>query len=161
VTSERSRNLTMRTTLTVRLVDFCVRHCRLVVAAGTLLLIVAAAYDAARFSITTNVDALISRDLPWHRRQLAFTEAFPQKGILVVVGATTPENATLAANALAQQISRRPDLFRSVAQTDGEFFERNGFLFESVADVEKSIGGLKQAQPLLSELAGDPTLHGR
>ncbi|OAF13110.1 hopanoid biosynthesis-associated RND transporter HpnN [Bradyrhizobium centrolobii] len=124
------------------------------------MLIVAATYDVARFSITTNVDALISRDLPWHRRQLAFNETFPQKGILVVVSATTPENATLAAEALVQQISKRPDLFRSVAQTNGEFFERNGFLFESIADVEKSIGGLKQAQPLLSKLAGDPTLRG-
>ncbi len=150
----------MRTPLTVRLVDFCVRRCRLVAAVGALLLVVAATYEVARFSITTNVDALISRALPWHRRQLAFNEAFPQKGILVVVSAATPENATLAANALAQQISNRSDLFRSVEQTNGGFFERNGFLFECNADVEKSIDGLKQAQPLLTKLAGDPTLRG-
>jgi uncharacterized protein len=150
----------MPTMLTVRLVDFCVRHCRLVVAAGALLLIIAAVYDATCFSITTDVDALISRDLPWHRRQLAFTEVFPQKGILIVVSAPTPEDATLAANALTRQILKLPDLYRSAVQPDGEFFERNGFLFESIAEVEKSIGGLKQAQPLLSGLASDPTLRG-
>ena len=150
----------MLTRMTVRLVAFCVRHCRLVVAAGMLLLAVATIYDAARFSITTNVDALISRDLPWHQRQLAFTKAFPEKGILVVVSATTPENAMLAANALAQQISKRPDLFRSVVQPDSDFFERNAFLFQSVTDVQKSLGGLEQAQPILSELARDPTLRG-
>lgn len=150
----------MLTMMTVRLVDFCVRHCRLVVAAGALLLIVATVYDAARFSITTNVDALISRDLPWRQRQLAFSEAFPTKGLLVVVSATTPENVTLAANALTQQISKRSDLFRSVVQSDGEFFERNAFLFESLTDVQESLGGLKQAQPIVSELARDPTLRG-
>jgi uncharacterized protein len=143
------------------LVDFCARNCRLVIAAGALLMIIAVAYDIERFSITTDVDALISRKLPWHQRQLAYSQAFPQKGILAVVSAKTPENATLAANELAQRVSKRSDLFRSVAEPDsGEFFERNGLLFDSVADVKKSIGGLTQLRPLISELAGDPTLRG-
>jgi uncharacterized protein len=151
----------MLTTAVVRSVDFCARHCRLIIAAGTVLMIVAAAYDVTRFSITTDVDTLISRDLPWHQHQLAFAQAFPQKGLLAVVSASTTENAALAADELAQNISKRSDLFRSAKQADGGgFFEKNGFLFESAADVKKSVGGLAQAHALISELAGDPTLRG-
>jgi uncharacterized protein len=56
---------------------------------------------------------------------------------------------------------KRSDLFHSVVQPDGgEFFERNGLLFVSSAQVKESIDGLTKAQPLISELAGDPTLRG-
>jgi hypothetical protein len=145
----------------VQLVDLCARYYRLVIAIGTLLMIAAAAYDVAHFSITTDVEAMISRGLPWHQRQIGFSEAFPPKGISAVVSAPTPENAALAANALAQTISKRSDLVRSVVQPDGgEFFERNGLLFLSAAEVKKTIDGLAQGQPLISELAGDPTLRG-
>ena len=151
----------MVTSAVVRLVDFCTRHCRPIIAASMLLMTVAAAYDIARFSINTDVQTLISRDLPWRQRQLAFSEAFPGKGILAVVSATTPENAALAANALAQHISKRSDLFRSVVQPDaGEFFERNGLLFLPSAQVKEAIDGLTKAKPLISELAADPTLRG-
>jgi hypothetical protein len=61
----------------------------LVIGAGALLMTIAAAYDIEKFSITTDVDALISRKLPWHQRQLAFSQAFPQRGILAVVSAKT------------------------------------------------------------------------
>jgi hopanoid biosynthesis associated RND transporter like protein HpnN len=145
----------------VRLVDFCARRCWSVIVAGALLMIVAAAYDIARFSITTDVETLISQKLAWHQRQLAFSEAFPQNGITAVVSAHTSENAARATNALAQHISRRSDLFRTVVRSgSGEFFERDGLLFDSLAEVKKSIDGLTKARPLISELAGDPTLRG-
>src|SRR5258708_21239483 len=131
-----TKDATMIPAIATALVDFCARNCRLVIAAGALLMIIAAAYDIEHFSITTDVDALISRKLPWHQRQLAFSQAFPQRGILAVVSAKTPENATLAANELAQRVSKRADLFRSVAEPDsGEFFERNCILFHSSSDV--------------------------
>ncbi|MEO6779518.1 MAG: MMPL family transporter [Bradyrhizobium sp.] len=145
----------------VRLVDFCARRYWSVIVAGALLMIVAAAYDIAYFSITTDVQTLISQKLPWHQRQIAFSEAFPQKGITAVVSAPTPENAVQATNALARHIAKRSDLFRTVVQPDsGEFFERDGLLFYSVAEVKKSIDGLTAARPLISELAGDPSLRG-
>ncbi len=145
----------------VQLVDLCARYCRTVIAAGLLLMVAAGAYDVARFTITTDVQAMISPKLPWHQRQTAFSRAFPPRGILAVVSATTPENATLAANALVQDISKRQDLFRSVVQSgSGEFFDRNGLLFLPADEVKKAIGGLAQARPLISELAGDPTVRG-
>ncbi|MEO8320878.1 MAG: MMPL family transporter, partial [Bradyrhizobium sp.] len=145
----------------VRLVDLCARHCWTVIGGGVLLMIVATAYDVARFSITTDVEGLISQKLPWHQRQLALSEAFPPKGIVAVVRAPTSENAARATNSLAQYISKRSDLFHSVVQPDsGAFLDQNGLLFEPVAEVKKSIDGLTRAEPLISELAGDPTLRG-
>ena len=49
---------------TVRIVDFCARHAWLVVIAGMLLALAATAYDVTRFKITTDVESLISRDVP-------------------------------------------------------------------------------------------------
>ena len=83
----------------VRIVEFSARHKWLMTIVGAALMVAAATYDVARFSITTNVEALISQSLPWHQRQLAFSDAFPQKGISAVVRAPTSENAALATDA--------------------------------------------------------------
>jgi uncharacterized protein len=106
----------------IRIVDFCAQRRWQVLAVGILFAAAAATYDVARFSITTDTQSLISQDLPWHQRQTALSKAFPQKGILVVVTAATPENAERATNALERDLSKRSDLFRTVVQTDsGDF----------------------------------------
>jgi len=115
----------------VRIVDFCARHAWLVVIAGMLLALATTAYDVTRFKITTDVESLISRDVPWHRRQLAFFDAFPQYGTLAVVRAPTPEFAEQATDELAQRLSKNRELFsRRYAADSGAFFERNGLLFK-------------------------------
>ena len=145
----------------VRIVDFCARHRWTVVAAGALLMLGAAAFDVARFSINTDVEGLISRHLPWHARQLQFSRDFPQNGISAVVRAPTAENAEQASNELAQALARNSKLFPMVGQPDsGDFFERNGLLFGTPAEVERSAAGLTQAEPLISGLAADPSLRG-
>jgi hopanoid biosynthesis associated RND transporter like protein HpnN len=156
-----TENLSRVAERTIRIVDYCAQHRWQVVAAGILLAAAAATYDVTRFSITTDTESLISQDLPWHQRQSVFSEAFPQKGILVVVTAATPENAEQATNALKQDLSKRSDLFRTVIQPDGgDFFQHNGLLFEPLSDVKKSIGGLSKAQFLIGTLATDPSLRG-
>src|SRR5437879_2654065 len=121
----------------VRIVDFCARYRWTVVVVGILLMFGAAAFDAAKFSMNTDVEGLISENLPWHQRQLELSNAFPQKGITVVVKAPTPENAERATNALAQTLSKNPNLFPLVGQPDsGDFFERNGLLFDPLGGVD-------------------------
>src|SRR3954471_16376147 len=93
----------------VRIVDYCARYRWTVVVAGTLLMLGALGFDAAKFSINTDVESLISQDLPWHQRQVELTKAFPQKGISVVVKAPTAENAEMATNTLAQWLSKDPN----------------------------------------------------
>jgi hopanoid biosynthesis associated RND transporter like protein HpnN len=145
----------------VRIVDFCAHRCRLVLIVGFFLTIAAAAYDVTRFSITTDTQSLISQDLPWNQRQSALSKAFPEKGISVVVTASTPENAEQATDALQRDLSKRSNLFRAVVQPDsGDFFRRNGLLFEPLPDVKKSIDGLSKAQFLIGTLATDPSLRG-
>jgi hopanoid biosynthesis associated RND transporter like protein HpnN len=145
----------------VRIVDFCARYRWTVVVVGIVLMLGAAAFDAAKFSINTDVEGLISENLPWHQRQIELSNAFPQKGITVVVKAPTAENAERATNALAQTLSKNPNLFPLVGQPDsGDFFERDGLLFEPLDDVKKSAEGLTKAQPFVAALSGDPSLRG-
>jgi uncharacterized protein len=146
----------------VRIVDFCARHGRTVVIAGTLLMLATAVFAVSKFSINTDVESLISQDLPWHQRQLELSQAFPQRqGITAIVKAPTAENAELATGQLAQRLSKEPDLFPSVVQPDsGDFFERNGLLFGSLDEVRKTAGGLTNMQPMIAILASDPSLRG-
>ncbi|HTB01466.1 MAG TPA: MMPL family transporter [Bradyrhizobium sp.] len=145
----------------VRIVNICARHRWAIVIVGTLLLLAAVAFDVTRFKINTDIEGLISQNLPWHQRQLELDKAFPKKGILVVVKAPTPEGAEQATHALAQALSRDHDLFPVVEQLDsGEFFDRNGLLYGSVAEVRKNAEGLAMAQPFIASLAGDPSLRG-
>ncbi len=145
----------------VRIVDFCARYRWTVIACGTLLMIATGGFAVARFSINTDVESLISQKLPWHQRQLELTRAFPQKAISAVIKAPTSENAELATNALAQTLAKNSKLFPVVGQPEsGEFFERNGLLFASPAEVKQSAEGLAEARPLLATLAADPSLRG-
>src|SRR6202051_2327440 len=151
----------MLSSAVIRIVDFCVQRRWQVVVFGILLAVASAIYDVRRFSITTDTDSLISQKLPWHQRQAALSQAFPQQGILVVVTAATPENAEQATNALERELSKHSDLFHSVVQADsGEFFQHNGLLFEPLSEVRKSVDGLSRAQFLIEALANDPSLRG-
>ena len=145
----------------VRIVDTCANYRWTVIVAGALLMLGAGAFAIAKFSINTDVEGLISQNLPWHQRQVEMTQAFPQKGISVVVKAPTAENAELATGALAQRLAKNSKLFQLVGQPDsGDFFERNGLLFGSLADVRKNAEGLAHARPMIATLAGDPSLRG-
>lgn len=145
----------------IGIVDFCARYPWRVFILGILLATTAITYDVARFSVTTDTENLIAKDLPWRQRQTDFAKAFPQKEILVVVTAPTPENSEQAANALEAALARRTDLFRSVVQPDGgKFFQQNGLLFQSLSDVKRSMAGLSGADFLVGTLVADPTLRG-
>ncbi len=151
----------MMNSVIVRIVDLSARFRWTVIVLGILLMLGAGGYAVARFSVNADVEGLISQSLPWHARQLELARAFPQKGISVVVRAPTAENAQQATDALAQALAKKPKLFPLVGQPDsGDFFERNGLLFEDPAEVKKKVAGLISARPLLSVLAGDPSLRG-
>jgi len=145
----------------VRIVAVCAQFHWAVIVAGAVLMAGAAIFDVTRFSINTDVERLISQDLPWHARQVALTKAFPQKGISAVVTAPTPENAEQATDELAQALKKNPNLFPRVAQPDsGDFFDRNQLLLASASDVKRTIAGLTQAEPILRQLSHDPSLRG-
>lgn len=143
------------------IVDFSARRRWAVIAFGVVLAIVSGLFAITHFSINTDVETLISRELPWRERQIDMMKAFPDKGLAVIVRAPTPEGAQEAASALAGQLAADPSLFRGVVQPDsGAFFEQNGLLFQPLADVQNGMAGLVRARPLVGSLAADPTLHG-
>jgi len=147
----------------VAIVTRSTRHAWAVIIGASLLSLASGVYAAKHFGINTDINTLISQDLPWRQRELAFERAFPQhlRSILIVVDAPTPELTTEATSALVQRLQTNQDLFDSVAQPGGgAFFRKNGLLFLPLQETEKIAGQLTQAEPLISQLATDPSLRG-
>jgi hopanoid biosynthesis associated RND transporter like protein HpnN len=150
------------TALVVRAIDFCIHHAWPVIAVALILTVASSWYAATHFSMTTDINKLISTDMPWRQRELAFEKAFPQYELIVaVIEAPTPELVAKASDALTERLSQQKDLFRSVQQPQGgAFFAQNGFLFETTDELGPQLKNLTQAQRLVQVLAGDPSLRG-
>jgi hopanoid biosynthesis associated RND transporter like protein HpnN len=147
----------------VWLVDLCSRSAWLVVAIAILVTGASGYYVATHFAINANTNDYLSMKLPWRQRLAALDAAFPQRNdeILVVIDGETPELAGGASAALAAKLRSRPDLFQSIDQLDtGQYFEQNALLFQPVAQVQRTVGGLLKAEPFLAVLASDPSLRG-
>jgi hopanoid biosynthesis associated RND transporter like protein HpnN len=152
----------MLTALVVRAIDFCGQYAWPVIGAALLLAVASSWYAATHFSMTTDINQLISTNIPWRQREAAFEKAFPQYELLdAVIDAPTPELADAATDALVQRLSQQKDLFRSIQQPQGgAFFAQNGFLFEPTDQLEPQLKMLAQAQRLIQVLASDPSLRG-
>jgi uncharacterized protein len=152
----------MITILVVRAIEFCAKFAWPVLAAALLLTVASSWYAATHFSMTTDINQLISTDIPWRQREMAFEKAFPQYELIVaVIDAPTPELAAEAGNALTARLVQQKDLFHSVQQPEaGPFFDQNGFLFEPTDQLQQQLAMLTQAQRLVQVLAGDPSLRG-
>jgi hopanoid biosynthesis associated RND transporter like protein HpnN len=151
------------TTLARLFVGWTSYHALKVIIAFVILTAVSGVYVVRHFAIDTDVNALISADLPWRQRELAYESAFPQRtqAILAVVDAPTPELAGAAATALADQLSQQDGLFRSVEELgSGRFFEREALLFLDMPDLTATLTQLEGASPSLAILAADPSLRG-
>ena len=150
------------TALVVRAICFCAQYAWPVIGLSILLGIASSLYAATHFAMTTDVNQLISPNIPWRQREAAMERAFPQfQTIVAVVNAPTPELVEGAANALAQRLLEQKNLFHSVEQPKGgSFFAQNGLLFESAPDLEQQTGSLTQAERLVQVLAADPSLRG-
>ena len=151
----------MLTSIVVSTVRFCTRFATLVVISSLIIAIGAGFYTAHNFSITTDINQLISPDLDWRKRDNQFEKAFDrEKLILAVVEGPTPELTGAASKALAAKLAGDSH-FESVQPLgSGEFFEKNGLLFLPVEDIGKLTGQLESAAPLIEILAGDPSIRG-
>lgn len=127
-----------------------------------LLSVGASYYTVKNFSIDTDINKLISPDLDWRKRDIAFDKAFDQERLIIaVIEAPTPEFANAAANAMEAKLATNKTDFNSVRRLDGgEFFEKNGLLFLPTKEVTELTGQFEQAAPLIEIMAGDPSLRG-
>lgn len=147
----------------MNLVRVCVSRARILVAVVIVLCLGMGYYVTRHFAMSTDTDALLSRELPWRVRQAAFDAAFPQNNadIVVVVDGQTPELGEAATAALAARLGAQARWFRSVERPDaGPFWEHESWLFASTEDVKKLISQLVKAQPFLGSMASDPSLRG-
>jgi len=147
----------------VAIVTRCTHYAWTVIIVASVLAIASGVYAAKHFGINTDINTLISPDLPWRQREIGFEKAFPQhlRSILIVLDAPTPELATEATSALVQRLNDNKELFYSIAQpSGGEFFRKNGLLFPPAEETERIAGQLTQAEPLIAQLATDPSLRG-
>jgi uncharacterized protein len=144
-------------------VGFCIRHFRVVILAGLLLAAVSAIYAGRHFAINTDINDLLSAQLPWRQHEINFQHAFPQTVELIIVDvhAPTPEAAKAAARELANALADKPSLFRSATdQFDSAFFRRNGLLYLPPDRIEQFTEPLAKAKPLIAGLVTDPSLRG-
>ena len=146
-----------------RATAYCTHHAWLIIGPAIILAALSAFYVARHFAIDTDINDLLSAELPWRQQEVAFQKAFPQtvELILVDVGAPTPEAAEAAARDVEQALANKPNLFRSVrGELDNPFFRRNGLLFLSVNQIGHFTGQLITSRPMLSGLVRDPSLRG-
>jgi len=153
----------MLTRSIVRVVGYCTRHSWSVIVLAVVLALGAGVYTVRNYTINANIDDLMSPHLDWRKREITYHNEFPQsmKLILVVVDAPTAEKTEAAAQALAQDLGSRNDLFRSVTVQGGdEFFRRNGLLYVPTEQLTGMTERLTRAGPLLGALSSDPSLRG-
>jgi hopanoid biosynthesis associated RND transporter like protein HpnN len=154
----------MLSSLIARIVDACTRSVWIVIAAAVVVTAVCGQYAAKHFAINTDIQNLISSDLPWRQREMAYEKAFPQgmEMIAAVVKAPTPELAGMAAKELAGKLGPDTSLFHSVQESGGagDFFARHRLLFMPTEELAQNLAPLTRAGPLLGALSSDPSLRG-
>jgi hopanoid biosynthesis associated RND transporter like protein HpnN len=150
------------TAFVVRAIGFCTRFPWWVVAAAIIVTAGSAWYAATHFSLTTDINQLISSNSAGRQRERAFEKAFPQfDAIIAVIDAPTPELVQQATAALVARLTPEKKFFGSIEQPQGgAFFAQNGLLFESLDQLTPQMGLFGQAQRLVQVLAGDPSLRG-
>jgi hopanoid biosynthesis associated RND transporter like protein HpnN len=149
--------------LVARLVSLCARRKWLVLALALALTALAAWYASAHFAMSTDLNKLISADLPWRQREIALSKAFPQRQdtLLAVLDAPSPEHANQAARALQAALATQDQTIIQVrALETSDFFAREGLLYLPTAEVSARMAQLIEVQPFLGALTRDPSLRG-
>src|SRR5262249_5792251 len=105
----------------VSIVNYCTRYAAQIIAIAAVLGVATAIYAAAHFAIDADVNKLITKDLPWRQREVAFEKSFPPKeeSILAVIDAPTSELVSQATTALIEKLAGQKDLFRSFVEAGG------------------------------------------
>src|SRR6185312_7481210 len=146
-----------------RIVRFCTQYAWLVILVVAAATAASAAYTVTHFAINTDINKLISPDLPWRHRDAAFEKEFPGHfaSTLVVIDAPTPELVSAATAELVKRLGGHPDLFHAIDDfTGAPFFARNGLLFQPAEQVGQFAQGLGAAAPLIDALHADQSLRG-
>ena len=134
------------------------------VIAITLLLALASGIGAVRtLAVNTDTTALFDADLPFRVAEREFDVQFPGdvELIVTVIDGPSAARANRAADELAARLRASPALFLSAYNpTGGAFFEKNGVLYLSPAEIDAVGAELAAAQPLLGAISNDRSARG-
>ncbi|MFV1959514.1 MAG: hopanoid biosynthesis-associated RND transporter HpnN, partial [Planctomycetota bacterium] len=120
-------------------------------------------YARDHLGIDSNLDDMLSPELPFRRAQARFLEAFPQfdANLVLVVDGETPERARSAALALAGRLRAREDLYRDVTVPRAvPFLEAHALYYLDLDELADLGDRLAEVQPFLGRLTRDPSLRG-
>jgi hypothetical protein len=149
--------------LVARIVGFAQGNAAAVALALLALAAAAGWYAATRLTIDTDLDHMLPTNVAWRQDEIALDKAFPENNnlLVVVIDGENPDIADTAARTLTRRMRAEPQFFRYVRRPDGgAFFDRNGLLFLSPADLQRMADKLVAAQPLIGSMAKDPSLRG-
>lgn len=149
--------------LVVTMVGHSVRRPVTTLLLCALVTVFAAWLTVTRFTLDSDVSKLFPDDLGWRVAERTLSDAFPHRTDLVVavLDGADPVRLDAAAEALAERLRARPELFHSVRRPDaGEFWDRHGLLFLTEAEVASVTERLIEGQALLGTIAADPSLRG-
>ncbi|NOQ36506.1 MAG: MMPL family transporter [Methylococcaceae bacterium] len=120
-------------------------------------------YTMNNLGVNTNTAEMLSQDLPFQKNRKRVEAEFPQdaNAIIMVVEARTPEETSLAANSLAQQLQLQPEFFESVyIPTENDFFKQQALLYLDEDELAELAQKLTEAQPFIGHLAQNYHLQG-
>ncbi|MBS3744638.1 MAG: MMPL family transporter [Wenzhouxiangellaceae bacterium] len=147
-----------RPSATERWLTRIIRHPLRTLAAVLAVAALAALAAFSLLGVNSDPIAMLDEDLPFRQTDERLRAEFPNldNNLLAVIEAPTPEQAMLAAVRVERELTRMPEVIRSVAWPAGSrFFARNGLLFLSLDELEALGDRLAAAQPLLGRLAQD------
>ncbi len=150
------------TDFVVRSISFCAHFAWWVIVGAILLALASGWYAVKHFSMTTDINHLLSTKIPSRQLEVAFEKAFPQfDTIVAVIDAPTQEKVDAATAALVRRLSPQKNFFHAITEPQGgSFFAHNGFLFVPTAQLAPQLKMLSKAERLVQVLAGDPSLRG-
>ena len=133
-----------------------IRFPKIVILVFLALTVVSVAFVRGHLGVNTDTADMISAELPWRRDFIAYRESFAvrDRNVVIVVDAASADVASAFAADLVAALRHEPERFHSVFLAgEGEFFERNGLLYLSTAEIEDLGDRLAAAQPLLGLLS--------
>ncbi|WP_031432944.1 MMPL family transporter [Methylomarinum vadi] len=120
-------------------------------------------YTINNLGVNTNTAQMLSPDLPFQVNRKRLETEFPQDAgaIILVVEAATPEETSIAANQLENQLLAQKDHFVSAyIPTDNEFFRREALLYLDIDELYDLSAKLTDAQPFIGYLSEHYSLQG-
>ncbi len=145
------------------LAAFSVTRAWVVVAGWVVLALAGLAGAALWLKVDTNPARMINPELDFRRDYEQLVAAFPQldNNFVVIVEASDPDLAHASALAAVQSFRARPDLFSHVfAPALSPMFEVYGPLWAEPERLERLVGKVREAAPVLRMLAERPDVEG-